>query len=184
MSAKLKSAKLNPKQRAFVAEYLVDRNATAAAKRAGYSARTAKEQGYRLLTNVHVRDAIDAGIADQEKRTGITADRVLEELGRVAFFNLAQCYDGKGQLIRPDQLPEDVARAIGSIEVDEIFVGRGDERELQGLMKKLKPHDKVKALELLGKHFKLFVEKVEIEYGEKLGEALKAARERVKGARA
>lgn len=181
MSAK---PRLSPKQRAFVSEYIVDRNATAAAKRAGYSPKTAKEQGYRLLTNVHVQEAIEAGIQAQEKRTGITADRVLQELGRVAFFNLAQCYDEKGLLIRPDKLPEDVARAIAQIETDEIFVGTGDDRTLEGLSKKLKPCDKVKALELLGKHFKLFVEKVEVDFGESLGAELKAARERVKGARA
>lgn len=68
---------LTPKQQCFVDEYLIDLNATQAAIRAGYSARTANEQGARLLANASVAAAIQAGQAERSERTQITADQVL-----------------------------------------------------------------------------------------------------------
>lgn len=76
---------LNEKQRRFAEEYIVDLNATQAAIRAGYSPKTARSIGWRLLTNVDIQEAIQAGKAKQSKRTQITADRVLEEFASVAF---------------------------------------------------------------------------------------------------
>lgn len=69
---------LTPKQDAFVREYLIDLNATQSAIRAGYSAKTAKEQAARLLSNVNVQGAIQSGVSARAKRTEITADYVLE----------------------------------------------------------------------------------------------------------
>src|SRR4051794_41809085 len=76
---------LNDRQACFVAEYLVDLNATQAAIRAGYSARTANEQAARLLANVSVAAAIAEAQAARSRRTEVTADRVMLELARVAF---------------------------------------------------------------------------------------------------
>lgn len=70
---------LTPKQAAFVAEYLIDLNATQAAIRAGYSARTAPEQASRLLANVKVAAEIQKAIAARAERTDISADRVVKE---------------------------------------------------------------------------------------------------------
>ncbi len=75
---------LTPKQAAFVREYLVDLNATQAAIRAGYSERTANEQGARLLANVSVAAAIEAAIAARSERTEITQDMVLERWWAIA----------------------------------------------------------------------------------------------------
>lgn len=77
-------AKLTPKQERFVAEFLVDMNATAAARRAGYSEKSAEVQGCRLLRNAQVANAVQRGIEAQIKRTGITADQVLAGLWREA----------------------------------------------------------------------------------------------------
>ena len=82
--------KLTPKQSAFVEEFAIDMNATQAAIRAGYSAKTAKEQATRLLSNVYVAAEIARGRAARSERTGITADRVLQELARVAFFDIGR----------------------------------------------------------------------------------------------
>src|SRR5205085_1104724 len=76
---------LNDRQARFVAEYLVDLNATQAAIRAGYSARTAYSAGERLLRNVEVAAAIAEAQAARSRRTEVTADRVVLELARVAF---------------------------------------------------------------------------------------------------
>ncbi len=75
---------LTPKQQRFVAEYLIDLNATQAAIRAGYSAKTAKQIGQRLLTFVDVKAAIDAAIAKRSKSTEISADAVLQRFWSIA----------------------------------------------------------------------------------------------------
>lgn len=71
---------LNTRQEQFIAEYLIDRNATQAAIRAGYSAATANKVGPRLLVNVGVANAIAEGARKQLKKAEITAQDVLEGL--------------------------------------------------------------------------------------------------------
>lgn len=67
-----------------MAEYLVDLNATAAAKRAGYSERRASELGYQLLRKTTVQAAIQRAIQDRSQRTGVTQDYVIEKLKTIA----------------------------------------------------------------------------------------------------
>ena len=69
-----KTAKLTEKQQRFVDEYLIDLNATQAAIRAGYSAKTADVQGSRMLANCKVQQAISIAMAERSKRTGINQD--------------------------------------------------------------------------------------------------------------
>lgn len=73
-------AKLTPKQAEFVRQYLVDANATQAAIRAGYSARTAKSQGQRMLTNVDIDTAIKAAQKQRAEKVGRTAEDVLRDI--------------------------------------------------------------------------------------------------------
>lgn len=75
---------MNPKQQTFVMEYLVDHNATEAAKRAGYSDRVARQYGSKLLAKPDIQEAISRAIEEQKRRTGITADYVLTNLQRIA----------------------------------------------------------------------------------------------------
>ena len=152
---------LGPKQARFVEEYLKDLNATQAAERAGYSAKTAASQGGRLLHNVEVSKAIEDGCAARAKRTGITADVILGELLRLARVDIREAYDATGHLLPIKQIPEDVARAISGIKVLDEFEGSGDERVKIGEVREVKFHDKTRSLELLGKHLKLFTDKVE-----------------------
>jgi phage terminase small subunit len=79
---------LNPKQRRFVAEYLIDLNATQAAIRAGYSKKNADVTGPRLLGNVGVAAAVAAGTSKQLATAELTAARVLEEIRRLAFIDM------------------------------------------------------------------------------------------------
>lgn len=108
-------ARLTEKQKRFVAEYLMDLNATQAAKRAGYSANRASELGYQLLQKTTVQEALKDALQERSERTGITQDAVIEELGKVAFADAADYTDAV-----------------------------------------LKYANKLKALELLGKHLGLF----------------------------
>ncbi|BDQ35920.1 hypothetical protein SYK_02800 [Pseudodesulfovibrio nedwellii] len=78
--AKKKATKLSEKQKKFVREYLVDLNATQAAVRAGYSEKTARKQGSRLLTNVDIQKAIQSGVVKREKRTEIDQDYVINTI--------------------------------------------------------------------------------------------------------
>ena len=77
--------KLTLWQQRFVDEYAVDLSATKAARRAGYSSKTARSQGQRLSTNVDVQRSIKKAVEEQAQRTGITADEVVQELARIAF---------------------------------------------------------------------------------------------------
>ena len=75
----------SPRQEQFVAEYLVDLNATQAAIRAGYSEKTARQQGARLLSNVYIQAAIAQARQEQQQRTQVTADSVVKEAALIAF---------------------------------------------------------------------------------------------------
>lgn len=150
-----KPAALGDKQAAFVAEYLIDLNATQAAIRAGYSAKAAKVTGHRLLTNANVAAAIQKQMDERSKRTGITADRVLEELAKVGFANAADYFEwGPGGITVRDQgdlTPEQTAVVA---EVSQTITKEG------GTIR-VKLHDKLGALEKIGRHLKMFTDRHE-----------------------
>jgi phage terminase small subunit len=160
MAEKARS-ELTPKQQRFVAEYLIDLNATQAAIRAGYSAKTAEQQGCRLLRNARVSATIEEGQAKAKEQHAVTAERVIQELARIALVDLGRIYDEDGNLLPIKDMPEDARRAIAGVEVDQLFEGRGDDREMVGVTKKVKLFDKPRALEMLGRHFGLFKDRVE-----------------------
>ena len=160
------SRELTPKQRAFVREYLKDSCAAQAAIRAGYSAKTAESQGSRLLRNAKVLAAVEAGQAALEEavqdEVRVEVSEVLRELRRLAFSDIGQGVGERGGVLMLKDMPEDFRRAISSIEVEELFAGKGEERVQVGTVTKLKLWPKDKALELLGKYLKLFTDKVEL----------------------
>lgn len=84
---------LNPKQKAFVSEYLVDSNAAAAARRAGYSDRTAKQIAAKLMARGDVQEAIAAARKEQQERTGITSDYVLSRLQTIVERCMEEDWD-------------------------------------------------------------------------------------------
>lgn len=78
---------MTDKQKMFCHEYMIDRNATQAAIRAGYSPKTAKSQGQRLLTKVDIKKYIDEHTEEQYEKAGISADDVLSELVSIAMVD-------------------------------------------------------------------------------------------------
>lgn len=139
-------ARLTEKQKRFVLEYLVDLNATQAAIRAGYSKKTADRIGPELLGKTCVSDAVQKAIKDRESRTEITQDAVLRELAAIGFSRATDYAAIRGPLVEltpTDQLTDEQKKAVASIEQGNFGV-------------KLKLHDKVRALELLGKHLGMF----------------------------
>ena len=146
------AAKLTSRQKAFVFEYLVDMSATGAAKRAGYSVRTAYSAGQRLLKNVEITAAIRASLAEREERTQITSDRVIRELGRVAFFDPRRLFDADGAPRPITELDDDTAAVVAKIDVS---LTRNDDGSVTRVAK-IKLADKLAALEKLGRHLGLF----------------------------
>lgn len=139
-------SKLTEKQKRFAQEYLVDLNATAAAKRAGYSPKTASEQGARLLVNVKVQEEIQKAMDKRQTRTEITQDRVLRELAAIAF---ARGTDYAGVLAGMAVI-NDTGPMTGEQKAAIVAIKQTKE----GVEVKLA--NKLKALELLGKHLGLF----------------------------
>lgn len=144
---------MTKKQKRFVEEYLIDLNATQAAIRAGYSPDTAKSIGSENLTKPDIQARIAKAMAERSKRTGVNADRVVMELAKIAFVNAGDVIDAATATVKPDAARDDTA-AIQSVKV-KTFGEDGLEREI-------KMADKLKALELLGKHLGMFKDKVEL----------------------
>jgi phage terminase small subunit len=156
---------LTPKQQRFVDEYLIDLNATQAAIRAGYSERAASVSASRLLANAKVSEAIRSKKKSRSKRTQVDTDRVVRELSRIAFLDPGDVLDFSGDAPRlkaPNQIPAHARRAISKIKVKRYFEGSGDDaREVE--MVEFGFWDKNSALEKLGKHLGIFVDRHQIE---------------------
>jgi len=138
-------AKLTEKQRRFVAEYLIDLNATAAAQRAGYKD---PNIGRQLITKNNVSAAIQARQSELQSKLEITQERVITELAKIAFANgtmYARVVAGgsRVELEETDNLSEDQRAAISGIKEGKFGI-------------EVSTYDKVKALELLGKHLGTF----------------------------
>lgn len=145
----------------FVDEFMLDRNATEAAIRAGYSAKSARTIGPRLLRDVAILAEVNKRGAERSQRLGITADRIMQEYERLALLDVADLFNPNGTMKRLDEMPEDARRAISGIEIMEEFQGRGEDRVFLGYVKKLKLADKKGALDSLAKIMGLMKEKVE-----------------------
>lgn len=151
------------KERLFAHEYLIDQNKTQAAIRAGYSEKTAVKTGHEVYHKPHVKAWIEEHLAKRCAALEVTADRILKELALIGFQNIAGAFNGENSLKSIADMPEDIQRVISGIDIDELFEGRGEDREHVGYTKKLRTWDKLKALELMGKHLKMFTDKLEVD---------------------
>lgn len=143
---------MTKKQKRFIEEYLIDLNATQAAIRAGYSPDTAKAIGSENLTKPDIRTHIDRAMADRSKRTGVNADRVLQELAKIGFADVTDFVTIEGHSVKvktTDQMPRDKLGAIAGIK-----------EGANGI--EIKLNDKEKALELIGRHLGMWNDKVEL----------------------
>lgn len=136
----MEEMKLTAKQAAFVREYLVDLNATQAAIRAGYSAATAYSQGQRLLKNVEVAASLAAAMAERAKRVEIDADYVLSSI----VSTMERCKQAEPVLDRKGNIVE--------IETPDGELAKAYTFNAAGVLK---------GAELLGRHLKMFTDKVE-----------------------
>lgn len=166
---------LTDKQKRFCEEYLIDLNATQAAIRAGYSTKTAEQTASRLLRNVKVKEYIAKRQKELSRSTEITQERVIKELALIAFSNNADYahvvekkmqVEAGGTLV--DVLDKDgkpvMYRTVEPVLTEELTE---EQKRALAVIKKgregleVKSCDKVKALELLGKHLGIFTDKIE-----------------------
>lgn len=140
------------KQRLFVDEYLIDLNATQAAIRAGYSTRRATEIGYQLLQRPEVAQAIQAAMAERSKRTEVEADYVIRRLREIDEMDVLDILEDDGSFRSIRDWPKAWRQFLSGIEIAELFEGRGDDRRIAGVLRKVKWPDKLRNLELLSRH--------------------------------
>jgi len=150
---------LTPKQQRFSAEYLVDLNATQAARRAGYSPKTSADIGRQLLRKTPVAELIQAAMAERSARTEITQDRVLHEVARLAFLDIRKAFNTNGTLKPLHEMDDDTAAALAGLDAIEL---REDGAPV-GSIKKLKLADKKGALELLMRHMGMLNDKMRLQ---------------------
>jgi len=143
---------MTEQKKRFCDEYIIDLNRTQAALRAGYSKKTAYSQGQRLLKDVEIQARIDKINKNREKRTQITADMVIKELSNVAFISESDFYHDNGVVKLLSELTTEQKRALQSFGFKSIPIGDGEYLDVPVF----KAQDKMKALEMLGKHFGIF----------------------------
>ena len=152
-------AELNKKQEQFIREYLIDLNAKQAAIRAGYSPNTAEQQASRLLSHVKVKAAIDKALAERLERNNIDADYVLQRLVAIDEMDVADLLDNAGNIKPVKEWPKVWRTTISGFDLQELISG-----DAQSIIRKIKWPDKVKNLELLGKHANIHAFKDRVEH--------------------
>ena len=147
---------LTPGQAKFVAEYLVDKNATQAAIRAGVGGKNPGVYGCQLLATRKIKEAIRGALDAQMVRTSVTADMVIHKLAAIAFGDSRKVmsWGPEGLILKDSEsLPDEAA-----LLVSEVSETKGTDKGGGSL--KIKTHDSLKALELLGRHFGIFQDNV------------------------
>ena len=146
----------------FCNNYIIHFNATQSAKDAGYSIKSARELGYRLLRNVHIQVKIKQLIDKRTDRLEVSQDRVVHELMAVAFSDIKNYLTDEGA-IDFKELKDSDSNVVKSYE-ENTTVTDGEKFSNTKIVKKFQLHDKMKALELLGKHLAMYTDKKELDH--------------------
>ncbi|HEY0684753.1 MAG TPA: terminase small subunit [Steroidobacter sp.] len=157
--------KLTRRRQRFADEYLTGVSGAEAMRRIGSKGEPQQlaHRAYRMLQRAEVRAYLTERRKNLSEATQIRAEQIARELSLIAFGNLKSLFNEKGELVRIDQLPDDVAAFVSSIEVEANFEGRGEARTRVGDVLKIKAWNKVEALEKLAKLLGLLKEKVELD---------------------
>jgi phage terminase small subunit len=149
---------LTKKQERFAEEFLVDFNATQAAIRAGYAPKSARVTASKLLTKANLSKLISERSKQVCNRLEVTQERTVEELRRIAFSDVRNFFNSDNTMKNVRDLDEETAAALASVE--QVEIGEN------GVIKKLKLNDKLKALNLLAKYLGMFTPEVEAQDNE------------------
>lgn len=147
-----KKKKITPKRERFCLEYVVDFNASAAARRAGFKTHAAGQMGYDLLKLPEIQARISDLRAKAANEYNVTKESLMQILRDIAGANIESVTDPEtGQILPLDQWPENMKRVTSGIEVDELYTGTGENRVQIGVRRKIKLSERTKAIELLNK---------------------------------
>ena len=143
---------LTDKQERFCQEYVVDNNGKQAAIRTGYSEKTAEVQASRLLSNAKVLTRIIELQQEISAELKIDASYVRQRHVEIDQMDVIDILEDDGALKPIREWPKVWRQYLSGVDIAELWEGRGDEKEQIGVLKKIKWPDKLKNLELLGKH--------------------------------
>ena len=148
---------LSIKQKRFCREYIKDFNATQAYIRAGYSKNGATQSAFKLLMNADIQAYLSVLMKKQADRSEKTADDVIDHLTKIAFSNLKDYVKWNKDGVQ--------IKSSGSKKVDGAMVSEVSETITRNTRKKhIKLKDGLKALELLGRHFGIFNDKLIVKH--------------------
>lgn len=167
---------LSDKEIRFCDAYIERLNRKYAMEQAGYSFSSdasCRSAAHNLLKKPNIKKYIAQLKKEQHERLMLSADDVLAEISAIARFDMRNLFDSNGRLLSPDELDSDTARCVSSIKRTELYAGSGAEREQVGDTVEIKAFDKLAALRDLGKHYKLFADKLEVGATEELRDFLK-----------
>lgn len=173
---------LTPKEHRFCEEYLIDLNATQSAIRAGYSRHTARQIGSALLSQIDVTEEIERLRTERSERTGINAEWLLKRLADEATADINDIYGENGELLPISEWP--LIWRQGLVAGVDVEIITGPDGTEMGMVKKIKVSDRVRRLELIGKHVgvKAFEEQIAVKGLDALADRLERAAARVKDA--
>lgn len=168
---------LTAKQQRFVEEYILDLNATQAAIRAGYSERTAGRTGHENLKKPEIEAAIQDRMHERSEKTGVDAQYVLNRLHEIDQLDIADLLDDTGKVKPVKQWPKAWRTSISGLDIHELVMG-----DIETIVRKVKWPDKLRNLELIGKHVNVKAFDSERETGaEDMAAALAKIAERLPG---
>jgi phage terminase small subunit len=178
----LRTQELTEQQKLFVLEYLIDLNGTGAAIRAGYDPITAGPVANKLLKKGSLTQiAVSRALAERSKRVGISADRVLRELGRLAFGDTRVLFRPDGSLRAPTEYSDDDAAMIEGVKTRRIVeIGidpenPGKQKLLPVEIQEVKLASKMAALTALMRHLGMNNDKLEVTMATPLAQRLAEA---------
>lgn len=169
---------LNPQRMKFINYYIELGHGTEAAKKAGYSEKSAHVTASRLLKNDKILAEIRRIYDDITESMKFRKESLLAELWRIGKTDVREAFDENGALKKLEDMPDSVARSIKSVQIDELFERDEDGKHHIGYTKRIQFHDKIKAIELYGKEKNMFKDKVEVKV-KNYSDKFKQARERI-----
>lgn len=159
-----KPQELSPKEQIFIREFLASGNATKAAAIAGYSAATAGQTGYKLLKKAQIQSELATLREKLLSKLEISAEKVLQGLAELAFFDPRKMFNPDGSMKKLTEMDEATVHALSGMDVEKLFkhFGKGQAEEV-GTITKVRLADRGLNLERLGRHLKLFTDKLEVD---------------------
>lgn len=155
---KNQNPELDDKSKRFCHEYMIDLNGTQAAIRAGFSPKSARTHASILLKRTNIQTYLQELRDEQQRRTQITSDRVLQELAKIGFANFKNYLDDANNIVPFESMDDEITAAVQMVHVERRTIG-----EQPVDVTKFKLHDKLHALELIGKHLGMFVDRIKNE---------------------